>query len=46
MQEFEKAKRNFGSTDEECFEIPGINLKGECNAEHYDSSEGAVLLSK
>ncbi|RYO94325.1 hypothetical protein DL766_000602 [Monosporascus sp. MC13-8B] len=46
MQEFEKAKRIFGSTDGDCFEISGINLRGEFSEEHYDSSEGAVLLSK
>ncbi|KAH7304134.1 hypothetical protein B0I35DRAFT_152542 [Stachybotrys elegans] len=46
MQEFEKAKRIFGSTDQDCFEISGINLRGEFSEEHYDSTEGAVLLSK
>ena len=46
MQEFEKVKRNFGSTDDDCFEVSGINLRGEFSEEHYDSSEGAVLLSK
>jgi len=46
MREFEKVKCMFGSINQDFFEIPGIDMVGEFPVLHYDSSQGAVILSK
>ncbi|KAL2156293.1 hypothetical protein VTH82DRAFT_1038 [Thermothelomyces myriococcoides] len=55
MASFEKAKQNFGTSDQyygtddedtESYEIGPIHMEGEFDEEQYDPEQGAVILSR